>query len=811
MDAALMSSDALRTGSLSPVSATLRFRTVLGAELAALQLALTAACEEDIASAKQAEQQAQRQEFGILEQKLLQLQSENEELRSAIKVPEGCSKEFASASLASGSFMDFASGKAGASDPSFPAGMYSDSSSSSPASDKVLDEARDAATDCTGRSDFFFAPGDRERGCSGDRVAGKESEEATHVDQAEPSPVAAKGEAGVGIAPPKLLLAGPTPATALPKPKPSPRPGASKSFDGSTAGRSHTPSRIPKPRIPVGSASPADDLDDQQPNLSSKRRNSQTTPKRSSFGTPRSGTPTQQKSTTAARRASWDDSTIGRDTLKTRTMYDKRTLRLMNSEAFLRSIQEWRMKHSKVDSHTSLTASSFSCQVFVRIRPLFEKERRQGEFDAVTAFSGRGEIVIHNCLFQSDLIRMLIHHMGFRFPCVFGPDTENQLVYKECGLPLVEHALNGHLATLFMFGQTGSGKTYTMNAIIEPAVHDIFERQAEACCGEPPVTLHVFEVAGKKCLDLLSKTRSELKLLDDEDGQTKLVGATEVSTVSGSDLIAALRDGFSARATASHSRNDESSRSHCVCMMRLRDSGGCLVIVDCAGTERRQDTDQHSAERARETAEINTSLHALKECIRYRSMELRQVAGSSSREDARRDTPVRVPYRGSQLTRVLHESFTRPGSRLFVVGTLAPASIDTEHALSTLRTLQVLGKPLGTGAPDFEEKVDVDPVVNLTRASRRPPTKNLAGGESKPKTGSTTVTAASSKRAVAPRARVAPGAEAATPFPCSDADDAKRLQSSNAEDFLPSPACAADSLAKSEDAYSDDCFEVEED
>lgn len=212
-------------------------------------------------------------------------------------------------------------------------------------------------------------------------------------------------------------------------------------------------------------------------------------------------------------------------------------------------------------------------------------------------------------------------------------------------------------------------------------------------------------------------------MLDDEDGRTKIVGAIEAPVNSSDDFSRMLRDAMTRRATASHGRNEESSRSHCICIIDLPDAGS-LILVDCAGTERRQDTDQHSIERTRESAEINASLHALKECIRARGREQRQAKMADQDDEKHRQ--VHVPYRGSYLTRVLHESFTRPGSYLAAFGTVSPASLDTEHSLSTLRTLQQLMSESGnTDSPSFEMKVDVDPKSTLKSMGSR---RNLGAG-----------------------------------------------------------------------------------
>ena len=113
--------------------------------------------------------------------------------------------------------------------------------------------------------------------------------------------------------------------------------------------------------------------------------------------------------------------------------------------------------------------------------------------------------------------------------------------------------------------------------------------------------------------------------------------------------------------------------------------------------------------RQREAAEINASLHALKECIRARAKGSAQVGGrrAGRRAVARcalgfshpprllcaHPAPLssQIPFRGSTLTKVLTESFVRPDASLAVVATLAPSPTDTEHTIATLRTACLLG------------------------------------------------------------------------------------------------------------------------
>ena len=56
------------------------------------------------------------------------------------------------------------------------------------------------------------------------------------------------------------------------------------------------------------------------------------------------------------------------------------------------------------------------------------------------------------------------------------------------------------------------------------------------------------------------------------------------------------------------------SRSSRAALPAVPQAGGVFTMVDLAGSERRQDSASHDAARRKESAEINSSLLALKEC-----------------------------------------------------------------------------------------------------------------------------------------------------------------------------------------------------
>lgn len=51
---------------------------------------------------------------------------------------------------------------------------------------------------------------------------------------------------------------------------------------------------------------------------------------------------------------------------------------------------------------------------------------------------------------------------NFNFDNVYDSSADNNIIYKECVLPLVNCTFDGANTTCFAYGQTGSGKTFTM-------------------------------------------------------------------------------------------------------------------------------------------------------------------------------------------------------------------------------------------------------------------------------------------------------------------------------------------------------------
>ena len=358
---------------------------------------------------------------------------------------------------------------------------------------------------------------------------------------------------------------------------------------------------------------------------------------------------------------------------------------------FIGLVQRWREEHAGIAQphrhHTSpdsvgttTTGKNDNICVCIRKRPLNDKERNKKEHDAVTVLHPTA--TVHTAKLRVDGIHKYLDHNSFRFDHSFDEDSTTEEVYQYTAKPLVSYVCNGGRgvrATVFAYGQTGSGKTFTMSGIQKMVAEDIFSKlsdnvlEEEGCaCDNTTISIAIFEIYGGRIQDLLNK-RNRLKILEDGRGEVVISGLEEFEASTPEDFMALIETGQNNRTTHATEANDESSRSHAICQVLFRDSTtkklkGKLSLVDLAGSERGSDTKSHNRQRRTESSEINTSLLALKECIRA-------IDGDSRH----------VPYRQSKLTLILKDSFTSNFARTAMIATLAPGSLSTDHTVNTLR------------------------------------------------------------------------------------------------------------------------------
>jgi len=69
---------------------------------------------------------------------------------------------------------------------------------------------------------------------------------------------------------------------------------------------------------------------------------------------------------------------------------------------------------------------------------------------------------------------------------------------------------------------------------------------------------------------------------------------------------------------------------------------------------------------------------------------LKKRCEAQARSDGRTPRHVHVPFRESNLTKVLRSSFTQDNAHISVIATASPSSVDSEHSVSTFRTACML-------------------------------------------------------------------------------------------------------------------------
>uniref|UniRef100_A0A673YCY4 Kinesin-like protein n=1 Tax=Salmo trutta TaxID=8032 RepID=A0A673YCY4_SALTR len=352
------------------------------------------------------------------------------------------------------------------------------------------------------------------------------------------------------------------------------------------------------------------------------------------------------------------------------------------NKQFYQMIEDFRETLEVFPLSPSDTVEAHRICVCVRKRPLNNKEVAKKEIDVVT-IPGNGTLLVHEPKQKVDLTKYLDNQV-FHFDYSFDESSTNDLVYRFTAKPLVQTIFDGGMATCFAYGQTGSGKTHTMGGdfsgksqnsskgIYALAAQDVFtllkQRRYSSQDLCPYVTF--FEIYNGKVFDLLNK-KAKLRVLEDEKQQVQVVGLQEMYVSCAEDVIKMIEMGSACRTSGQTSANANSSRSHAILQVILRKRNqlhGKFSLVDLAGNERGTDVSSNDRQTLVETAEINRSLLALKECIRSLGMDSHHI-----------------PFRMSKLTQVLRDSFIGENSRTCMIAMVSPGMASCDYTLNTLR------------------------------------------------------------------------------------------------------------------------------
>jgi hypothetical protein len=243
-----------------------------------------------------------------------------------------------------------------------------------------------------------------------------------------------------------------------------------------------------------------------------------------------------------------------------------------------------------------------------------------------------------------------------------------------------------------------TGKTFTMGSaagtsmeigefdgIIPRACVDLFSQIQTRCDGNAQVELSYLEIYNEEMRDLLAdddkKSKNgrvpEMKIRETLNGEVYVSGLSSRPVVSPQAIGDFMEEASKKRVVASTKMNAVSSRSHAICVLRIKgvleDSSkfeAKLTLVDLAGSERIKKTGAEGGRR-KEGININKGLFVLGQVV---------SALSESRPKYKR----KPPYRDSKLTRLLQDSLGG-NSRTIMLACVSPADFNIEETVTTLR------------------------------------------------------------------------------------------------------------------------------
>lgn len=318
------------------------------------------------------------------------------------------------------------------------------------------------------------------------------------------------------------------------------------------------------------------------------------------------------------------------------------------------------------------------------------------------------------------------HHAerSYTFTNIFKQDAEQEDIFQEIAMPLLKKFIRGYDALLFAYGATSAGKTFTVRGteqnpgLIPKMVRTLLavEQPADA---ERGLFVSCVEVYNERIHDLLGDTKQPMRISKDGFGFTVIKGAKEIEIKKPEDLNNILSTVDKAKSVCATTYNSQSSRSHCVFMLKLisipinpntkerindlsKISACRLSIVDLAGSERVDPQDKNQKV-VNEAISINSSMFTLGQCIRM----IRQTKMGAK--------GLKIPYRQSKITELFKDFFDPVTSRKTYCSIIINISPSTKQFNDTLFALQFAAEAVEcrVASDDFgEEEEPEDLLVN---------------------------------------------------------------------------------------------------
>ena len=372
-------------------------------------------------------------------------------------------------------------------------------------------------------------------------------------------------------------------------------------------------------------------------------------------------------------------------------------------------------------------AESQRFNILVRIRPEIPNDAEElttaEERNPCVFKKNDKKIILRNEKSDNDYEMTFDHVMN---------ETSNQAaIYQSFGEKLVRDVFKGYNGTIMAYGQTGSGKSYTVfgksiregdkksysenKGIVQRAVKQIFDYKEE---NKDRKHVHVYvsfmQVYLNQITDLLNENNdgivfnatkpqfkvgkesknlsieNSLSIVHDKNGV--YVKDLSIKEVENEDqLLEIINNGILSRVTASTSMNKQSSRSHAIIQIivkqkwveRMKNNTtneitdnhhnikGMLTIVDLAGSESVSRTGSEGINQD-EAKEINKSISALGRVIEALS------------KNSKNSKNMHVSYRDSKLTELLSECLGG-NSKTVIIACISPFTANCEETYSTLQ------------------------------------------------------------------------------------------------------------------------------
>eukprot|EP00531_Pseudo-nitzschia_arenysensis_P000960 CAMPEP_0116125802 /NCGR_PEP_ID=MMETSP0329-20121206/6000_1 /TAXON_ID=697910 /ORGANISM="Pseudo-nitzschia arenysensis, Strain B593" /LENGTH=939 /DNA_ID=CAMNT_0003619857 /DNA_START=276 /DNA_END=3091 /DNA_ORIENTATION=+ len=349
--------------------------------------------------------------------------------------------------------------------------------------------------------------------------------------------------------------------------------------------------------------------------------------------------------------------------------------------------------------------ASGNVRVVARIRPLAKYEIANGSKQIVSSLPSLSSTIGGPIQIPTEPEVLEVKPAGaekrwFELDAVLDGKSTQEEAYIKSGAQqaVTKDLFKGFNCTILAYGQTGAGKTFTMGSaagtsmeigefdgIIPRACVDLFSQIKTRCDGNAQVELSYLEIYNEEMRDLLADEKPkakngkvpEMKIRETLNGEVYVSGLSARSVDSPKAIGDYMEEASSKRVVASTKMNAVSSRSHAICVLRIKgvleDSTkfeAKLTLVDLAGSERIKKTGAEGGRR-KEGININKGLFVLGQVV-------------SALSETRPKYKRKPPYRDSKLTRLLQDSLGG-NSRTIMVACVSPADFNIDETVTTLR------------------------------------------------------------------------------------------------------------------------------